>query len=62
MDVHADLVYSHIGYVRLYHTKIPTIAGMAKVWSFANFCENKSARKLADCTLFIHFTICPGTQ
>ena len=29
-DIHADLVYTHIGYVRLYHALVPTIAMMAK--------------------------------
>ena len=30
-DIHADLVYSYICYVRLYYTIIQAIAGMAKV-------------------------------
>ena len=61
MDVHADLVYSHIGYVRLYHTKIPTIAGMAKVFPYSSCCENKSVHQLLGCVRFAHFAICPGT-
>ena len=60
-DIHADLVYSHIGYVRLYHAIILTIGGMAKVCPFANCCENKSAHQLLGCAHFYDFAICPGT-
>ena len=43
---------------RLYHNKIPTIVGLAKVCPYANFCQNKSAHQLLGCA---YFATCPGT-
>ena len=56
-DIHAHIVYSHIGYIRLYHT----IAGMTKVCPYAKYCENKRAHQLLGCAHFVHFAICPRT-
>ena len=54
----ADLVYNRIGYVRLYHTIIPTTVGLAKVCPYANFCEKKRAHQLPGCPHFaLHFAI-----
>ena len=40
---------------------IPTIAGLAALCSYANFCENKSAYQLLVCSHFAHCAICSGT-
>ena len=60
-DINIDLVYSHVGYVRLSQTIILTNAGLAKVCPYANFSEYKSVHQLLSCAHIIRFANYPGT-